>query len=480
MISTIRLYKNIAFASFVVLISVQFFLVYNTYKLKDENFFSVEKNVINDSYSKSIRNDKVYPGGQRIIDSYLNNDMAMLENIYNSDTTNFAIVKQKICDSIFHDLRRKSNMDSLFQTIVETNKLKHNLKYLLTIEAMNIAFNNNHYISLYQKGVDYPLINGAIQTPAGISIDGSLKTPSKQNQVTFLTVSSSADHSYQLTFGLYVDSPNRDMSILLLMMPTFALSVFSILAVVLIYFYTFKSWLKQKKLMEMKSDFANSITHEFHTPLATIMIANKNLQNAKVLERKENIQPLTNIIDRQSQRLQTLFSRVLDVTVMNESTLQKKDYRLNDMLDEILLDYRLQLSDKNIEIDFFKGLENPEVSLDRFWFTTMLFNIFENAIKYNNSDVKTIEVRTSIEKKNIEIHISDNGIGMAPTTVDFIFEKFYRDHSVDVNINKPANGLGLGLFYTKQCIKAHGWQIEVISKEHRGSEFIIFMPVENF
>lgn len=476
--STIRLYKNIALASFIILISVQFFLVYNTYKLKDEHFFSVEKNVINDSYSKSIRNDKVYPGGQKIIDGFVNNDMAMLETLYKTDTAQFAIAKQKMCDSIFSELRHKSNMDSLFKAIVSNDKLKHNLKYLLTIEALSITFSNNHYISLYQKGVDYPLINTAMQVPAGIRIDGSLDMPSKQNQVTFLNVSSPADHSYQISFSLYVDSSNRYLSILFLMMPTFALSLFSILAVVLIYFFTFKNWLKQKKLVEMKSDFANSITHEFHTPLATIMIANKNLQNSKVLERKENIQPLTSIIDRQSQRLQTLFSRVLDVTVMNESTLQKKEYRLNDLLDEVLLDYRLQLPDKNIEIDFFKSLENPEVRLDRFWFTTMLFNIFENAIKYNDSDVKTIEVSTMIKKKNIEIHISDNGIGMSPKTVDLIFEKFYRNHTVNKN-ESPANGLGLGLFYTRQCIKAHGWQIEVISKEKKGSEFIIFMPAEN-
>lgn len=478
MSSTIRLYKNIAFASFIVLISVQFFLVYNTYKLKDEHFFSVEKSVINESYSRSIRNDKVYPGGQQIIDSYLNNDMAMLEHLYDADTTKFAIVKQKICDSIFNELRRRSNMDSLFQVIVKNDKLKHNLKYLLTIEALSITFSNNHYIPLYQKGVNYPLINSEILVPAGVKIDGSLEMPSKQNQVTFLNVSSPADHSYQITFALYVDSNNRYLSIFFLMMPTFALSLFSVLAVVFIYFFTFKNWLKQKKLAEMKSDFANSITHEFHTPLATIMIANKNLQNAKVLERKENIQPLTSIIDRQSQRLQTLFSRVLDVTVMNESTLQKKVYHLNDLLDEILLDYRLQLSDKNIEIDFFKGTENPDVKLDRFWFTTMLFNIFENAIKYNDSDVKTIEVRTSINKRNIEIHITDNGVGMSPKTVGLIFEKFYRDHAINKS-DSPANGLGLGLFYTKQCIKAHGWQIEVISKERKGSEFIIFMPVEN-
>ena len=109
-------------------------------------------------------------------------------------------------------------------------------------------------------------------------------------------------------------------------------------------------------------------------------------------------------------------------------------------------------------------------------FQTGLFRI--DAIKYNDSDVKAIEVRTVVKKKNSEIHISDNGIGMSPKTVSLMFEKFYRDHAINKS-DSPANGLGLGLFYTKQCIKAHGWRIEVISKEKKGSEFIIFMPAEN-
>ncbi len=105
----------------------------------------------------------------------------------------------------------------------------------------------------------------------------------------------------------------------------------------------------------MQSDFVNSITHEFHTPLATIIIANKNLQNDKINSRKENILPLTKIIERQSQRLKTLFERVLDITTMNNFTLNKKEFILDNLLDDVLLDYRLMLSDNNIEIVFNKN-----------------------------------------------------------------------------------------------------------------------------
>lgn len=451
---------------------VQFFLVYNTFKLKDEHFFFEEKNVIKGHYSKSIRNDKVFPGAQRIIDKYIYGNMATLEQLYHQDTTQFKIFEQNVCDSIFTELRAKSNMDSLFAAIVTQNKLSHHLQYRLFITALSIVFSDNHYIALYQADTPYPLIDPAIQMPEGIDIDGKLKTPAKQNQVTSLTVSSAEDHSYQLAFALYVDSPDRYLTILKLMMPTFALSIISILGVILIYYSTFKNWLKQKKLAEMKSDFVNSITHEFNTPLATIMIENRNLQKGKIIERKENIQPLTDIIERQSHRLKTLISRVLDVTVMSESTLEKKEYYLNDLLDEILLDYKLKLSESNVAIEFTKDAENHKLLLDKFWFTTMLINIFENAIKYNKSEIKKISVAILKTRKNAEIHITDNGMGMSPQTVRHIFEKFYRSNS---NNSDRESGLGLGLYYTKQCVKAHGWQIEVQSSVGVGSKFIIFL-----
>ncbi|HXS57067.1 MAG TPA: HAMP domain-containing sensor histidine kinase [Hanamia sp.] len=472
--STIQRYRIIAIISLLILISVQFFLVYNTYKLKDEHFSFMEKDAINESYSKSIRNDKVFPGAQLIIDKYIYGNMGLMENLYKNHPAQFDLLKQKICDSIFRELRAKSNMDSLFASILKKNHFSHTLQYRLTIQSISVTFSNNFYIPLYQKGKKYPLLDPSIQTPNGIAIDGKLETASKQNLVTFLNVSSASDHSYQTGFGLYVDTPNRYLAILRLMTPTFILALLSILAVVIIYFYTFKNWLRQKKLAEMQSDFVNSITHEFHTPLSTIIVANRNLQNDKIIDNKENIHPLTKIIERQSQRLKTLFSRVLDLTVMNESTLQKKEYLLLDLLDEILLDYRLTLSDANIEIEFLKESENYEVLLDRFSFTTMIYNILENGIKYNDSKIKKIQVTVSNKNKNVGIHISDNGIGMPSKNMKDIFEKFYRNNT---NISKDVSGLGLGLFYTKQCVNAHGWHMEVKSEEGVGSEFVIFIPI---
>ncbi|MDE1191713.1 MAG: HAMP domain-containing sensor histidine kinase [Arachidicoccus sp.] len=471
---SINIYKIIAIFSFIVLLNVQFFLVYNTYKLKNDQYFISEAGLIGEQYSKSVRNDKVYPGGQLIIDSVIYRNINNLEYFYKNNKTEFENLRDKLCDTIFTKLRLYSNMDSLFHSIIKQNKLNRDLEYLLTISDLNISFTgNNRDIPLYKSSIKNKFIEPNIQRPEGVIIDGTLKFPNRQNIITPLNITSSVDYSYSMSFNLFVDTPNRYIHILQQMLPTFALSLFSIILVVLIYFYTFRNWLKQKKLAEMKSDFVNSITHEFNTPLSTIIVANRNLQNDQIINNKEQILSLTKIISRQSQRLKTLFGRVLDITTMNEATLNKNEYQLSDLLEEILLDYRLTTIDMNVLIELNKNNLNPKVMLDRFWFTTMLFNIFENAIKYNNSPVKKIKVSLSSNEKDIEINIGDNGIGMPEKVYTHVFDKFYRSKN---KVSKEVSGLGLGLFYTMQGIQAHGWKIKVESEENIGSNFIICIP----
>ena len=471
---SILVYKIIAILSFLILLGVQFFLVYNTYQLEDEQYFSTEKQLIKDVYSKSIRNDKLYPGGQAVLDPFLERNMKSLETLYHRDQKAFNIQRQLIVDSLFKALRQHSPMDGVFQDLLKQNHLKRDLKYRLIIKTLSITFTGNNYIILYQNGGYNPRLDTSYQLPEGMAIAGTLQTPNKQNLVSSITVSSPEAYSYQINFQLYVDTPNRAWFVLGMLKPTFALSFFSLLAVMTIYFFTFRNWLRQKKLAEMKSDFVNSITHEFHTPLATIMVANKSLQNQRIIEQKENIAPLTEIISRQTQRLKTIFSQVLDITVMNNATLKKTNVNLKDLLEEIILDYRLTLNSKNVEIDIDLPSKTLYQQLDKFWFTTTILNLFENAIKYNSADIKQIKIRVEQDKKAIHLSIQDNGIGMSPKAIRHIFEKFYRDKHAST---EDVNGLGLGLYYVKQCIQAHGWMLHVDSKEAQGSTFTIIMPI---
>jgi two-component system phosphate regulon sensor histidine kinase PhoR len=281
------------------------------------------------------------------------------------------------------------------------------------------------------------------------------------------------DHSYGTTFSLHVDILNRRLTILRLMMPSFLLSLLSIASVVLLFFITFRNWLRQKKLSEMKSDFINSITHEFNTPLSAIIVANKTMQNEKIISNKDSIRPLTEVVQRQTERLRTLINQVLEITTMNKIPLQKEEQSIHRLLEEILLDYRLKLSGVNAHFCLHKHAAHDKVMLDKFWFTTIFLNIFDNAIKYNHRVDKEITVTTEEDRKGITITVRDNGIGMPPEIRKHVFEKFYRDMK---NNNGQVKGLGLGLFYVKQAVDAHGWKIDITSTEGEGSAFVISIP----
>jgi len=471
---SITAHKVIAILSFLILCSVQFFLLYNTYELKNEHYYLSELSTLNTAYTNAVANDVVMPGGRKIVDHYINAHMAALEDLYNKNDPAFDTLSHRMCDSIFHDLRKANNMDSLLDRMLTVNHLRKPMEYALLVSRLDIAFKANHYINLYRSGRRYPLIDSVLQQSEGIRIGGTLGSVSPQNMASAYVVGINLDHTSRISFALHVDIPNRAAAIFGLMMPTFLLVVLSILMVVLLYFITLRNWLRQKQLSEMKSDFINSITHELHTPLSAIIVANKTMQNEKVIASRESLQPLTEVIQRQAERLKTLISQVLDITTMNRITLEKQDLYLHHLLDEILLDYRLKLSGADVTLHLQMDAKKQELEADPFWFTTILLNILDNAIKYNDKEHKEISVLTYEDTRSLYMQIRDNGKGMSREAQRHVFEKFYR---IGASGNASVKGLGLGLFYVKQAIDAHGWEIGLVSTEGEGSTFTITIPL---
>lgn len=469
----ISTYKIIAVISFTILSVVQVFLVSNTYQLENERYYFSEKKAINEKYIQWITNDKLFPGGQSAIDSMVRRNIPQLEWLYNNDKGKFEIVKQKVCDSIFTTLRHYQSLELFLRSLKKSVGVTDSLEYALTIEALELMLGDRRYAVLYNKKEQYPLIDAAVQGPEGIRIGGGLDHADVQSRVTWLSVSDPTPYTNKIVFALYVDNHNRAMMIIKRMMPVLTLSLVSLLINVLLFYVTFKNWLKQKQLSEMKTDFLNSITHEFNTPIAAINVANKSLRNEKITDRRENILSLADVIQRQAGRLQKLIGQVLDVTTLNQLTLHKEHYSLHSLLEEILLDYRLNVSDQEIKLTLRKEANRDGVELDRFYFTTMLLNILDNAIKYNDQKVKEIVVSTSNDKKGIQLNIQDNGIGMTEDAKKQVFKKFFRDTG---NQMEHTTGLGLGLYYVKQCIDAHEWELFVGSSPGEGTTFIISIP----
>ena len=470
---SVTAYKIIAIVSLLILSSVQFFLLYNTYELKNDHYYIAERDVINSEYSYAVRNDKVMPGGQRILDGFIYRDIRTLDSLHQADSAAFAIYGQKVLDSAFKALILANNIDSLLNGIIQKNHFNRNLQYGLFVGSLAFAFQPNKFIPLYSRFDPAPYIDPSIQTPNGIHVGGALKDIYPQSLTTALTVSSPLAYSYRIEFYLYVDVQNRKETILRLMMPTFILSLLSVVFVVLLFFLTFRSWIRQKKLSEMKSDFINSITHEFHTPLTAIIVANRTMQNEKIALNRETLMPLTEVVQRQADRLKTLISQVLELTTLNGIVLHKHDYSIHHLLDELLLDYSIRESGSNVQFVLQKDAVRDVALLDQFWFTTIILNIFDNAIKYNTSETKEIFIGTYSDKRGIYITIRDNGIGMSSEIQKHIYEKFYRSIK---NNNEQVKGMGLGMFYVKQAIDTHNWEIDLTSTEGKGSTFIITIP----
>jgi two-component system phosphate regulon sensor histidine kinase PhoR len=101
-------------------------------------------------------------------------------------------------------------------------------------------------------------------------------------------------------------------------------------------------------------------------------------------------------------------------------------------------------------------------------------NLVDNAIKYSNNGT-SLEIQTNNKQEGILLSIEDNGIGMSKETVKHIFDKFYRIPTGNIH---NVKGFGLGLYYVKNMVDAHGGHVEVNSEINKGSRFDIYLPLD--
>jgi len=473
---TIAAHKTTAIIGFLLLSAVQVFLMYNTYELKEEKYILTERNQVHDAYMEYLSNEVVFPGAGKIMDHYIWDNRLQLEQLYRCDRRAFDSVSQRLCNDLFAALRQANRFDTALAGIIRRYQLRDDLQYALSIQSMAIAFAKNDYVTLFDHQQRYRLIDQAVQQPYGALIGGNLGRVNNQNKAVTLMVSSPYQYNCRVFFTLHVDVPNRSVAIFQQMLLPLALSLFSILVMVVTFYVTYRNWLRQKKLSEMKTDFINGITHEFHTPISAIIVANKVLLKDEIGTDRESIRSMAQVVGRQAERLQHLIKRVLDITTTNQLKLQKERRSLHEVTDEVLLAYRLKFSGNNLLLHFQKDAKQDQVMLDPFWFTTLLLNILDNAVKYNDKARKEIVVRTSSDKKHIYLTVADNGMGIAKEELQHIFEKFYRHKR---HQSGEVKGLGLGLYYVKQAAAAHQWKIQVDSVPGEGTRFTVTMPLQH-
>jgi two-component system phosphate regulon sensor histidine kinase PhoR len=233
--------------------------------------------------------------------------------------------------------------------------------------------------------------------------------------------------------------------------------------------------LRQKKLSEIKNDFINNMTHELKTPLATISLAIDALRNEKVIQDRSKMEYFNDIIKEENKRMNKHVETILQAALMDRQEIQlsKQPLQVNNMIEEILSNYALQLQEKNGLVELQLNAKRDLINADPVHFRNLISNLIDNAVKYSKDNL-VLKICTSNTNKNLIVRFEDNGIGMSKETVRRIFEKFYRAHTGNIH---NVKGFGLGLSYVKTVIDAHDGKIKVDSTLGRGSTFTLEIPL---
>jgi len=249
----------------------------------------------------------------------------------------------------------------------------------------------------------------------------------------------------------------------------------ALLFIVILFFgYTLIVIIRQRQLSEVQKNFINNLTHELKTPISSIAIASSVINNKDILKTPERLFNYARIIQEQNMRLSKNVEKVLNLASLekNRIHLNLEEIKLNEIITEIAAQFKQTDFGQKANVKIFAIDLKFNIFADRFHFSNLMLNILENGAKYceQNPELKISVIQ---KKKNIELAITDNGIGISKDQRKKIFTKFYRVPTGNVH---NVKGFGLGLDYVKKIVSAHKWKIKVDENPDGGSIFTLIIP----
>lgn len=229
------------------------------------------------------------------------------------------------------------------------------------------------------------------------------------------------------------------------------------------------------RLNEMKSKFLSMVVHDIRTPLASIKgfseLASKKVADPKVAEYLKNV-------SMASEQLGRLISDLTDLAMIEAGKLKmdKAIFNFSDMVYELLPSIKVVAEKKGVEIIAHTIPQDIRVNGDKFRLSQVLMNLLTNAIKFTPAG-KKVELIFKREPKHILTIVKDSGIGIHPSELTKIFEKFYQaKYQKDEKLRKQ--GWGLGLSIAQEIVNAHNGKIWAESPGlGKGASFCFRIPI---
>lgn len=267
----------------------------------------------------------------------------------------------------------------------------------------------------------------------------------------------------------YINVSDWETAVFNRMLGTFALGAGLIIAVISLLYMVFRTMISQKKIADMKTDFANNITHELKTPLSSVSLILKSIGRSEVRADAVLMDDLLNSLNRQHLKIQHIVDSVLESSMLTEIAVPMQKVDITAFIKQYVKD--LKLPSHPLTINIVAGqhrlLTNPDL------IEKILNVLIENAQKYSDPD-KAIKLETSVTDSFFLITIKDNGPGIPEEYQNYVFDKFYRLPDQNQHNTK---GLGIGLFLAKQAAGRIGAKLILKSRPGEGSQFIIKLPL---
>jgi len=274
-----------------------------------------------------------------------------------------------------------------------------------------------------------------------------------------------------LVYYFAVRFPNETTYLFSSMRFWFILST-ALILILLIYVYSIFKLLQHKKYSELQRDFINNMTHEFKTPLASILIASKYLIEQKPIKEDKKLYTYTDIIINQGNKLNGHIEKILNIAKSDHAPLElkKENILIVPIIEEAIENIKLKYPEAVINIETLSTEYLLET--DAFHFANLLYNLLDNAVKYCNEKPE-IKIKITEENNCLKLEFIDNGIGITTKKISFIFDKFYRVQNEKSN---EVNGFGLGLYYVKEICSLQNWKIKAENNVEKGVTVTLSIP----
>jgi Osmosensitive K+ channel histidine kinase len=225
---------------------------------------------------------------------------------------------------------------------------------------------------------------------------------------------------------------------------------------------------------ESDLNFIAFAAHELRGPI-TIIRGYLDVLNDELADQlNEDHKELLGRLVMSSNRLSSYINNILNTSRYDQSHLQLilEEEKLSDIFASIEDDVTLRATTNKRILRMDIPSDLPTIAADSSSLSEVFTNIIDNAIKYSYED-GIVSVTTEQNGDNIEVRITDRGVGIPGNLLPYIFKKFYRSH----RSRETVAGTGIGLYISKAIVESHGGKISVQSVEGKGSTFIISLPV---